>query len=97
MTDRNCLFCNSICSIANSQFNDSYFYICENCGRYFTEDNLEKNLDNYNEYDKEVISNFLKSGDRTTFHKILTKEYLDEILKLHKEQVIKDVGEYLDS
>ncbi len=97
MTDKNCLFCNSKCTVTDSQINDSYFYNCENCGKYFTEDYLENKLDHYNEYDKEVISNFLKNRDKNDFHKILTTEYLDEILKLHNEQVIKEVGKYLDS
>jgi len=96
MISINCLFCNSKCTIADSQINDGHFYICENCGRYFTEDYLENKLDRYNEYDKEVISNFLKNRDRNDFHNILTVEYLDKILKSHKNNVIKEVSEYLD-
>ena len=62
----------------------------------FTEDYLENKLDSYNEYDKEVISNFLKNRDKNDFHKILTTEYLDEILKSHKNNVIKEISDYLD-
>lgn len=92
-----CLFCGQDCIKEFSQLGGEYFYNCtNNCGKYFVEENFENNIDNFNEYDKEVISHFLKNRDKNDFHEILTKEYLDKILKLHREQLITEVGEYLD-
>lgn len=95
--NQKCLFCGQDCIKEFSQFGGEYFYNCTNhCGKYFAEESLENNIVNYNEYDKEVISNFLRNRSKNDFHEILTKEYLDKILESHKEQLIKDVGEYLD-
>lgn len=88
-TDCKCLFCGQDCIKEYSQLGGEYFYNCiNNCGKYFTEEGLERKIKHFSQEDKERISIHLKNRAKNDFQRVYTNKILAEIIK-NNSQILK--------